>query len=446
TGKARATTAHGATAPQQNINTLANALAGCIDTSSSSSPQCLRLLACATPGATFDSGQCTGGTDVPPADTLEAASTIAYNPRHVSIDGLMNVAAQPLPFLPQLPTAPNDFSMPVSYGGFNQPHGIAIDAEGNPWVANSNTVGTNANRVTEIRRTDFFSFDNANTNGAPFSGPFGIAIDAGARLRITNRAGNTVTSLSAEEFGVVGTVGDDSLQTPGDVATDANSNFWVVNEDDTAAPAVTMRSTTGALVDTFSNSDTPGANFNQPRRLAIDSQARTWVTNRGGHSVTRFNRERTDVENFNDSTFMGTSAAAAFTARFIPNFAAPPADPTDLNSPEGIAIDQNDNAWVANFGNDSVSAITPTGALLGHFSNNNVPDSAFRLPFGVAVDSANDIVVSNDDSITMVFPDGSEADNLRPPGANFLGARRLAIDSSGNVWVTNFDGGTVTEL
>ena len=151
----------------------------------------------------------------------------------------------------------------------------------------------------------------------------------------------------------------------------------------------------------------------------------------------------------------------------------------------GAAVDANDNAWLTSYGSKSISVfdkngkpltppagitfngrlglmqgviVTPSGDVLVlgieksqlvHFPKGDLtkgrivcegdsaePCKSFRAPFHLGVDQQDRIWVSNSgvDHVTR-FPasDPSKAENFKT-GINNSG---LAIDSGGNVWVTN---------
>ena len=86
-GSALSTTPGGAgTAPQDNLNSIANALGACVQTGGAASANCTELFACAIPGAVFSAGACTGGTGSV-ADPLAAALSIARNPARCRLPG-----------------------------------------------------------------------------------------------------------------------------------------------------------------------------------------------------------------------------------------------------------------------------------------------------------------------------------------------------------------------
>jgi hypothetical protein len=52
----------------------------------------------------------------------------------------------------------------------------------------------------------------------------------------------------------------------------------------------------------------------------------------------------------------------------------------------------------------------------------------------------------NNNTVTSLNNDGTLFRNFAPSGSNFSDPNFVAIDSSGNVWVTNGLGNSVTEL
>ena len=125
------------------------------------------------------------------------------------------------------------------------------------------------------------------------------------------------------------------------------------------------------------------------------------------------------------------------------------------NGPNGLALDQAGNVWVANFYGDSVSEITATG---GTIVNGGPPAGATLAgPQGIAIDGAGNIWLGNFHAgyltelagATSTTPAAGAA--ISPtagwaPDAKLEGAFSVAIDASGNLWVTNFNNDTITEF
>jgi hypothetical protein len=88
TGRAAAFLSSGQNSPRV-LNTLADILARCVNSTNASSLQCTELMCDATPGLTFNGSSCSGTPT--PTDTLGAAHLISVSP-HNNVSGLFTLA------------------------------------------------------------------------------------------------------------------------------------------------------------------------------------------------------------------------------------------------------------------------------------------------------------------------------------------------------------------
>ena len=272
---------------------------------------------------------------------------------------------------------------------------------------------------------------------------------------------------------------------PGRMAFDSNGNIWVTNNFQppgtdaglyTIALDPTGRPRTGTPFD--NGSLTAGGIQGNWWGIAIDSLDRVWLSNFTGN----------DPNEFYSPDFNGGNAASLFTAD---GATAYPDGITagELHAPQGIAVDQNDNVWIANHGSDtvtyypkgdpsqarvisgrrlynpftiatdadgnawvnngsldanvpgSVTKISPDGTPTGPF-----PVNAMRSPQGMAIDSAGDLWIASlvDSTVTWLGRDGTVKGQFRAPSIE--GGWGVAIDGHDNVWVASFLGQKVTKL
>ncbi len=159
----------GDTVPVAEINTLANILAGCINSSggvAGDASACGRLFSlAAAPGVT------------PPTDTFTAAVHIADTPA-LNVPALFNTSSASAPFQPALTTAPSDFSVTLGVPAGLQ-SSVATAAFGISLVgaaAQAQTVtlsNTSASAIalSSIALTGVSPADYAQTNNCPASLP-----------------------------------------------------------------------------------------------------------------------------------------------------------------------------------------------------------------------------------------------------------------------------------
>ncbi len=413
-----ATPATNGTVPQAEIDTLANILAGCVNSSGSGSTACLTLFSNAMNGSTA------------PTDTATAALNIAHNPG-ANVSTLFGLATASAPFQPSLPTpAPNDFTIAVGYSGagLNSPVPIAIDAAGNVWVGNT---ATGVNSVSE------FSPVGAPITGSPFSGggivdPYSIAIDKSGNVWTGNVTPNSLSELENNGTPVSTSAGYTlgGLNAPYDIAFDKLGHAWVVNN---VGSSLSEFSSTGTPI-TGSPGDQGGGISNDPVSLAIDASGNIWVTD----SITLG-----ALSEFNSSG-MAVSGSSGDTGG-------------GLNDPWGIAIDGSGNVWAVNSGTgaNTISKFGSSGSAIT--GSSGYSGGGLDIPEGIAIDGAGNVWVVNraTNATSPPYPNSSVSEfnssgtAISPSTGYQAGlnlALRIAVDGSGNVWVTNASLNTVTEF
>jgi streptogramin lyase len=171
-----------------------------------------------------------------------------------------------------------------------------------------------------------------------------------------------------------------------------------------------------------------------------------------------------------------TAALGSLTGSTILTITAPIQNPLAYTTPvvaalpASIAIDSSGNVWVTNYGFNSVimlpTALTSSGGVVpSPIPTPSTYSIISESPFGIAIDYVGDIWTANYDSgnVTVLNPNeppnstgcpnspnlttSAETYLFNPVAAGSLpGAHGIAIDSVGNVWVTNFSSNTVVML
>jgi streptogramin lyase len=418
------TPAGNGTVPQQEINTLANILAACINSTGPASTQCSTLFSNAT----------NNGVNAP--DTATAALNIAHNPGPgpTIMGNLFGLQTPDSPFQTPLSTVPNDFTIAISYSGagMNAPVPVAIDKSGDIWVGNT---ATGANSLSELSPVGAPISTTAGYTGGGIVDPYSIAIDKSGNVWSAN-----VTPNSLSEIGSTGTPATLSpytgggLNAPYSIAFDSLGHAWVVNN---VGASLSEFSSTGLAI-TTSPGDQGGGINNDPVSLAIDASGDIWVTD----SITLG-----AISEFNSAGSTPGSPISSSTGD----------TGGGLADPWGIAVDPNGNVWVAD-SSSTQSRISLFGAGGTPISSSvGYTGGGLDVPQGIAVDGAGNVWVVNRGSTatSAPYPDSSISEfnssgvAISPSTGYQAGLNislSLAIDGSGNVWTANSNLNTVTEF
>jgi len=400
----------GATAPVAELNTLADILSGCVG-SSGTGGECSNLFAAATPSGAM-----------PPTNTLDAALLIAQNPAN-NVSAIFGLLPGTPPFQPPLTSAPGDWTIAISYsgGGIHQPSSLAIDADGNVWVADYDTSA-----VSELSPQGAALSPVGGFSGGGLFESYGLTIDNGGNVWVTdqesasvNHGQGALTELNSSGTVLSGTDGffAGGIDFPLAAASDTAGNIWVANW---GAGTATLLSNTGAPL-----SGTAGFGSGQlafPVALAVDADQNAWFANSSGTTVTRISLDGSQIS-----------------------------QSTVGSGPDGVAIDAHGNVWVANYYDNSISELSSSGSVIAA----GYTGGGLYRPKGMAIDGQGNVWAVNHLATTISVLQGADSSApgtaISPAGG--LGASAglslpfgIAIDSSGSVWVSSFNNNLVVEF
>jgi streptogramin lyase len=406
TGMALTTTAAGnGVAPQMEIDTLANVLAGCVNSAAS----CSTLLATATADGT--------STGAKPTDTASAAINIAHHPgaNVAAIYGMGSAAV----FSPQLTAQPNDFTVGLRFspGGLLGTEAIAIDGSGNAWVPNFN-----GGSVVELSHSGAVLSGASGYPSGGLSEPSAIAIDTTGNVWMSGEGAQRVTELSGSGALLSGSGGytGGGLSDDFGIALDGYGNAWVGNGN---IGSVIEFSASGAALTGVGGIQ--GGALSYPYSVAIDGSENVWVTNFLQTGVTKISTV--------GGTFTGTAAYYG-------------GGMTETNA---LAIDGSGNVWVANdLGiGSSVTELSSSGSILS--GSAGYSGGGLNNPHAIAIDGAGNVWVASfgGNNIVELSNSGSILSGVGGYQDGFSGPDAIAVDGSGDVWMTSGNSSnTVTEL
>ena len=258
----------------------------------------------------------------------------------------------------------------VSAASLASPLGVAVDAQGNLYVA-----------------------DNGNHRVLEYSAPFTTGM---AASRVFGQGGSFTTALPNN-----GGLSANSLNSPYAVALDAQGNLYVADaannrvlEYDTPLTAGTTADRVFGQLNFTSNTvlSLSASSLNSPANVALDPQGNLYVADSANNRVLEYN--------------LPLSAGAVADHVFgQPNFTTNTANngglnANSLNSPNGVALDSKGNLYVVDVFNHRVleydTPLTTDAAadrvfgqpdFISNTANNGgVSASSLSLPIGVALD------------------------------------------------------------
>jgi sugar lactone lactonase YvrE len=237
---------------------------------------------------------------------------------------------------------------------FNSPSGLAIDAHGSLYVADT---GNNAIRhvtpegvVTTIAGDGVPGRRNGRTTAARFNGPVGVAVDAAGRIIVADTYNDQIraidTSGSVTTLAGSGPGFDDGPQglarfnTPCGVGVDASGNVFVA---DTGNGLVRKIDRAGSVTTVTSYY---GESFLRPLGIAPAGDDRVFVTDGRGRVV--------------ELALDGTTRVVAGSS---PGFHDGAGDVARFRTPAGIAVVAPGRIVVADSGNRLVRLVAPRSQL-----------------------------------------------------------------------------------
>ena len=325
------------------------------------------------------------------------------------------------------------------------------------------TSSTITGAVTTFAGSATGGFANGVGAAAQFNNPIGIATDAQGNIYVSDSFNNRIRKIGSD--GTVttiagnGTAGltpsgpaaDAEFYGPQGLAVDASGNIFVADFGNN----VIRKISTAGTVTTFAGNGIAGyvdgaatvAEFNGPAGLAFDKQGNLYVADNNNNMIRKI-------------TAAGVVSRVAGTK--TPGYVNGTVNTTtgvytSFRSPNGLVLDAAGNIFVADLGNNAIREITPAGVVTT-IAGGPGQTTLLGSPGALAMDAHGNFFIT-DESGRVIELNSSKvlyplAGTTNVAGfadgtgvvAQFNTPQGICVDASGNIFVADFNNNRIRKV
>src|SRR5438034_1346849 len=347
------------------------------------------------------------------------------------------------------------------------PHGIAFDSTGNLFIADEcndrvRRVDAATRIITTVagNGTAGYSGDAGPAASAALSGPSAVTVDRQGNLFISDSNNGRIRRVDANTQ-IITTIPMSGLANPSGIALDGAGNLFFADAD--GQRVLRLDSTTGMITQVAGNGVRDGccsggfsgdggpatsAELNVPNSLVVDSGGNLFIADTFNYRIRRVDA----------ATGVITTIAGDGTPGFSGDGGL--ATSAELNAPSGIALGSAGSLFIADSFNFRIRRTDPSTQVITtvagngtySFSGDGGPAAASQLndPQGVAVDNAGNLFIADSmnnrirriDAATQVITTvagngtiGFSGDGGPATSAALSGPLSVAVDSAGNLFI-----------
>lgn len=315
-----------------------------------------------------------------------------------------------------------------------------------------------ATTVSTLAGNGSAGYAEGSGSGALFNYPLGIATDASGKIYIADSYNNRIRTLTAAGIsatlagsGALGYTDGDALTAefygPSGVAVDASGNTYIADFGNN----VIRKITAAGVVSTFAGSGTAGftnsktaslSKFNNPSGVAVDASGNVYVADHGNNAIRKITPEGvvTTLAGVKTAGYVNATGTSAY-----------------FNNPMGIAVDAAGVVYVADMGNSAIRKITAAGVVTTIAGGPKQP-ALLNLPVALTLDKDGNIYIADESGrileytsanilYTLAGTSGSTGlVNGSGTTARFNNPQGIAIDADNNIYISDQDNSCIRKL
>ena len=215
------------------------------------------------------------------------------------------------------------------------------------------------------------------------------------------------------------------FESPNGIAIDSLDNVYIVDSHQPNIKNfdhIKKFDSNGNFITKWGNNGTGNGEFDRPEDIAVDSQDNVYVAEWGNNRIQKFDSNgnfitKWGTEGIGDGQFAypigigidssdsvyvaewGNNRIQKFDSNgnFITKWEGYPITKLlgdgQFNHPSGIALDSQDNVYVAEWGDNSIQKFDSNGNFINIFGSKGRADGQFNHPSGIAIDSKDNVYV-----------------------------------------------------
>ena len=351
----------------------------------------------------------------------------------------------------------------------NRPNGLDLDGNGNLYIADQKN-----NRIRKISNIDdpdganriitsIAGGDDGSDSGVTLSGIRGVAVDAEGNVYIANTPNHQILELDTNTaeiivFAGTGNIGDGGPATnarllhPTGLTLDSDSNVYITDTLNNRVRKVDIHGIITTIAGTGEEGDggdggpATSAQLHAPGGIAVDTHGNLYISDRGNHKIRKIDASGIIT------TFAGTGDRGDVDKDGDVGDGGP-ATSAQLFFPDGIAVHPDGSLYIADSYNNRIRKVdrggiitTIAGLGVRSFSGDDGPATEAHLgrPSGLEIDGEGNIYISD-------LYDRNRIRKIDTAGiittiAQTASAGLLTVGMDGSVYITESPVGRVLKL